>query len=63
MTMEEGFRFSSKGEYEEELQRILKSVQDAKRGGRHSMRMKTQEEKYEELIEEYLRFCGEEGGG
>ena len=43
------FRFSNKSDYEQELTRLLKS----------SKKSKNKKQQYEELIEEYLRFCGD----
>lgn len=51
---EDTFLFNSKKEYEEELMNLLKS----------SKKSKKKKEQYDELVEEYLRFCtsGEENG-
>ena len=51
---DENFCFSNRKEYEDELVRLLKTCSKSKK----------KKERYEELLEEYLRFCdaGEKNG-
>lgn len=51
------FRFSTKQEYEEEMKRII-VTQNSRR-----KRDVNLEEQYEELVEEYLKFCAAKEDG
>jgi len=55
----EEFRFGKKTEYELELARLLAEIGQRRR---LKLRITKHEEKYEELVEEYVRFCGSEEG-
>lgn len=48
---EKTFRYKTREEYEKELSRLIKQGKT---------RSRIASEAYEELLEEYLRFCGEE---
>jgi len=60
---EKEFRFSSKAEYEDELAKILKFTNVAEKSSDplSNKRVKKFEKMYEDLIEEYLRFCSDDG--
>jgi len=53
------FSFANKSEYEKELSRLLSEIE---RRRKSKVKKTDLETKYEEVIEEYLRFCGSEGG-
>ena len=60
---EKELRFSSKAEYEDELAKILKFTNVAEKSSDplSNKRVKKFEKMYEDLIEEYLRFCSDDG--
>jgi len=68
MTIEEDdrtFRFSTKMEYNIEIAKIIKQLDKlrARKPSKYRKNESALENLYEELIEEYLRFCGEEVDG
>jgi len=65
MTYDEEFRFSSKKEYEKNMAGVLNQLNKARARKSPSARKDEirLEAAYEELVEEYLRFCGEEEDG
>jgi hypothetical protein len=55
--MDNEFRFSSRKEYEEEIRKILS---DGKETARKNKKVNV-DEQYDLLVEEYVRFCEENG--
>lgn len=53
------FRFSSKKEYEFEISKILAALEKLKSSKNNTKEIRKLDFKYEELLEEYLIFCGE----
>lgn len=61
----ETFRFGSKIEYELEMGKMLSRLNKLRVSRRKSINERKMEEEYEDLMEEYMRFCsnGEELDG
>lgn len=55
---QEAFRFSSRKEYEIDISKIVFELQAARSSKLQKKKLKELELRYEELIEEYMRFCG-----